>query len=308
MTNDKPIISPILGLGLAILAVSAASILIRMAQQDAPSLVIAAYRMGFAALLLAPAALSRHWEELRALSWKTLGGLALSGAFLALHFAAWITSLEHTSVAISSVLVTTTPLWVALLSTLALGERPPRGVVLGLAAALAGGVIVALSQTCIWGGGRLACDWQAGWDGRGLWGSLLALLGAVFASGYLLIGRRMRASLSLATYTFVVYGAAAVCLWVAVLVSGLPVGGYPLSTYGWMLALAVFPQLIGHSTYNWALRYVSATVVSVSLLGEPIGASLLAVVLLGEIPGAVELMGGALILVGIFLAARSEPV
>ena len=307
MTNDKPVISPILALGMAILAVSAASILIRMAQQDAPSLVIAAYRLGFATLLLAPTALSRHWGEIRALSWKALGGLALSGAFLALHFAAWITSLEHTSVAISSVLVTTTPLWVALLSTLALGERLPRGVVLGLGAALAGGMIVALSQTCAWEGGRLACDWQASWGGQGLWGSLLALLGAVFASGYLLIGRRMRASLSLTAYTFVVYGSAAVCLWAAVLVSGLPAGGYPLSTYGWMLALAVFPQLIGHSTYNWALRYVSATVVSVSLLGEPIGASLLAVVLLGEVPGAVELVGGALILVGIFLAARSEP-
>lgn len=307
MTNDKPVISPILALGMAILAVSAASILIRMAQQDAPSLVIAAYRLGFATLLLAPTALSRHWGEIRALSWKALGGLVLSGAFLALHFAAWITSLEHTSVAISSVLVTTTPLWVALLSTLALGERLPRGVVLGLGAALAGGMIVALSQTCAWGGGRLACDWQASWGGQGLWGSLLALLGAVFASGYLLIGRRMRASLSLAAYTFVVYGSAAVCLWAAVLISRLPAGGYPLSTYGWMLALAVFPQLIGHSTYNWALRYVSATVVSVSLLGEPIGASLLAVVLLGEVPGAVELVGGALILVGIFLAARSEP-
>lgn len=307
MATEKPVISPILALGMAILAVSAASILIRMAQQEAPSLVIAAYRLGFATVLLAPAALGRRWGEIRALSWKALGGLALAGAFLALHFAAWITSLEHTSVAISSVLVTTTPLWVALLSTLALGERLPRGVVLGLGAALAGGVIVALSQTCAWEGGRLACDWQTSWSGQGLWGSLLALLGAVFASGYLLIGRRMRASLSLAAYTFVVYGSAAVCLWAAVLFSGLPAGGYPLSTYGWMLALAVFPQLIGHSTYNWALRYVSATVVSVSLLGEPIGASLLAVVLLGEVPGAVELVGGALILVGIFLAARSEP-
>lgn len=306
MTSDKPVISPILGLGLAILAVSAASILIRMAQQEAPSLVIAAYRLGFATVLLAPAALGRRWGEIRALSWKALGGLALAGAFLALHFAAWITSLEHTSVAISSVLVTTTPLWVALLSTLALGERLPRGVVLGLGAALAGGVIVALSQTCAWEGVRLACDWQASWSGQGLWGSLLALLGAVFASGYLLIGRRMRASLSLTAYTFVVYGSAAVCLWAAVLFAGLPAGGYPLNTYAWMLALAVFPQLIGHSTYNWALRYVSATVVSVSLLGEPIGASLLAVVLLGEVPGAVELVGGALILVGIFLAARSE--
>lgn len=303
--DDNPPLSPYLALFGAILAVSTSSIFIRFAQRDASSLVIAAYRLTIATLLIAPLALTRQRSEIKAIARKDWILLGISGVMLAFHFASWITSLEYTSVTSSVVLVTTAPLWVALLSPLVLGEKPTIFVAIGLVVALAGGVVVGMSESCQWNGGQMTCSSLALFaQGRAFAGNVLALVGAWLSAGYLLIGRKLRPRLSLPVYTFLVYGVGAVVLLLMVGVNRLPLGGYSAKTYLLLLALAVVPQLLGHSTFNWALRYLSAAYVSVALLGEPVGSSLLAYLLLAETPGVLEIAGGVLILSGIYLASR----
>ncbi len=292
-----------------ILAVSTASIFIRFAQESVPSLVIAAYRLGLASLILSVPALARNRVELQGLGKRRAWLALLSGFFLAIHFASWITSLEYTSVASSVVLVTTTPLWVALLSPLVLREPIQRPVVVGLVIALIGGTVVGISDTCPVTSAGIACPPLTEFaGGRAFLGDLLALLGAFMAAGYMLIGRSLRPGLSLLSYIFTVYGTAAVVLLGLVFAFRLPLFGYPPEAYLWMLALAVIPQLIGHSTFNWALRYLPAAFVSITLLGEPIGSTILAFFILSEVPNLPKLAGGALILLGIYIASRVSPV
>jgi len=303
----RPPIPPLLVLAFGILAVSAASVMIRFAQREAPSLVIAAWRLALAAMVLTPFALARRRIELASLSSRERGLAALSGVFLALHFATWISSLAFTTVASSVVLVSTAPLWVALLSPITLKEPLSRLMVVGLLLALAGSVTVGVSDSCAWTGYGLACpDLREFLRGRAFIGDLLALAGALTAAGYLIIGRRLRVRLSLLTYIFVVYGVAALVLVGVALVAGLPLFGYSSITYLWLLGLALVPQLLGHTSYNWALAYLSAAYVSIAVLGEPIGSSILAFFLLNELITPLKLVGAALILAGIFLASRSE--
>jgi drug/metabolite transporter (DMT)-like permease len=284
---------------LGILAVSAASIFVRFAQREADSLVIAAGRLGIATLVLAPVALARHRDALRALTHRDLAlGLA-SGALLAVHFASWIASLALTTVLHSVVLVTTTPLWVALLAPLVLGERLSRGVTLGLLLAVAGGAVMAMGGGAMPEGAAAPDAWRGG---------SLALLGAWAMAGYLLVGRRVRARMALVPYVFVVYGAAAVILALAVALTGRRVAGLDAATWGWIALLAMVPQLIGHTTFNWALRHLPATPVAVVLFGEPVGAALLAFLVLGEAPTTVRLAGSVVILAGVFIAARAGAV
>lgn len=314
-TSTHPV-SAYLVLALGILAVSSASILIRIAQQEAPSLVIAAYRLTIASLVLLPLTLRRNRDELRRLTGKQIGLLAASGAFLALHFATWITSLEMTTVASSVVLVATTPLWVALASPIFLKEKISRAVWLGLALALLGSLVVAFSASCSLTAGRLACDLgQNFWSRNNLLGNGLALIGGVCAAGYLVIGRRVRPSLSLPVYILCVYCAAALGLLLLAFASGANFVGFHsatsfhvFSTAVWLclLGLALGPQLLGHSSYNWALGYLPAATVSVALLGEPIGTTVLAFFLLQETTSLIELCGGVLILVGIFITSRTS--
>jgi drug/metabolite transporter (DMT)-like permease len=287
-----------------IIAVSTASIFIRVAQGYAPSLVIAALRLTFASLIIAPLALSKHRVELASLRKRDLFlGLA-AGIFLALHFATWITSLEYTTVASSVVLVSTTPLWVALLSPLVLKEPITRPVVWGMLLALLGGLVIGFSDVCRWENGLICPSTEEFFQGQAFWGNFLALAGAWMAAGYLLIGRRLRSKISLIPYIFVVYGMAAIILLVIMFASGESALHLPPQAYFWILLLAIFPQLIGHSTFNWALKYLPASLVSITLLGEPIGSTILAFIILDEVPSTSELMGAALILIGIYLASR----
>ncbi|RPJ29353.1 MAG: EamA/RhaT family transporter [Chloroflexi bacterium] len=292
----------------AILAVSTASIFIRFAQAEAPSLVIAALRLTFATLLLVPIAWTRHRDELKSLrrSEITLG--IISGLFLAAHFATWISSLEYTTVASSVVFVSTGPLWVALLSPLLLNEQLPRPAIIGLVIAILGGTMIGLSDACIWNNGLQCPDIGQIMQGGAMWGNFLALLGALTVSGYLIIGRKLRTArnISLIPYIFMVYGVAAIALIVTVFVAGQSVLGYPIKTYSWIFLLAAFPQLIGHSTYNWALRYLPASLVALTTLAEPIASATLAYFLLSEIPTSGVLLGGLLILIGIYLASRPK--
>jgi drug/metabolite transporter (DMT)-like permease len=298
---------PLLVLFFGVLVVSTSSVFIRYAQQDASSIVIAAYRLGLASLILLPLTLGSYQHELRRLRRSQLGLAALSGVFLAIHFATWISSLEYTTVASSVVLVSTTPLWVAVLSPVVLRERPGRMVAIGMVVALAGGVLVGVSEACAVHGARLVCPPASVFvRGEAFWGNLLALAGALGAAAYLLVGRFLRPTMSLMVYIFTVYSMAAVTLWGMALASGQRLAGFPGVVFLYFLALAVGPQLLGHTSFNYGLRYLSAAYVSVALLGEPIGSTVLALVVLGEIPALPEMVGGAVILVGIFLASRSE--
>ncbi len=303
----KPPLPPALVLTVGVLAVSSAAIFIRYAQRDAPSLVIAAWRLTLAALLLTPWAFARHRAEIRALRRRDLLLALASGAFLAVHFATWITSLAYTTVASSVVLVTTTPIWVGLLAPVVLREPLTRPVAVGMGLTLLGGTLIALGDTCTvtWSG--VACPpWQAFLGQAALWGDFLALLGAWAAAGYLLIGRHLRAHTSLTVYITLTYGMAAVVLAGLMLAWGYPPFGYPPRTYLLFLALALIPQLVGHSSFNWALGYLSAAFVSVTLLGEPVGSTLLAYLFLHEVPTVVSLFGAILILSGIAVAARGD--
>jgi drug/metabolite transporter (DMT)-like permease len=301
---------PLLVLLCGILIVSTSSIFIRYAQKEVASIVIAAYRLSIATLILLPIAIRGHREELLGLRKTQVGLIVLSGVFLAFHFASWITSLEYTTVASSVVLVSTTPLWVALLSPLVLRERPTRMVVVGMVIALLGGTLVGISEACSLSTSGLTCPpVSVFFQGQAFFGNLLALTGAIMAAAYLLVGRWLRPTVSLIVYITTVYGTAAIALVIMALFSRQPLGGFSWMVYLAFLALAVGPQLLGHTSFNYSLRYLSAAYVSVALLGEPIGSTILALIILKEIPTTLEVVGGIVILVGIYLASRgpSQP-
>jgi len=306
LNEDRPRIAIPFAIIIAILAVSTASIFIRFAQRDAPSLVIAALRLTFASLALAPIALTRYRDELWVLTrGEWLLGL-LSGVFLAIHFATWITSLEFTSVASSVVLVSTGPLWVALLSPIFLKESLSKTVLVGMFLALVGGTIIGLSDSCQLKSSLICPPFSEFLQGEAFLGNILALAGAWAVAGYLMIGRRLRGGMSLIPYIFVVYSISAIVLLGIMLSAGQrPVGFSPM-TYLWILLLALLPQLVGHSTYNWALRYIPAALVSITTLGEPIGSAVLAYFILSEAPTWLTIIGGILILAGIVVSSRTD--
>lgn len=290
----QPSARPYLVLAIGILAVSAAAILITFARREGmPAVAIAALRLTLASLVLAPIAVTRARGEWRRLALRDLALAILSGILLALHFAFWISSLDYTSVMSSVVLVSTNPLFVGLASVLLLRESLRGWTVVGIAVAMVGGALIGVTD--LGQGGA-----------ESLRGDALALAGAAAVSGYLLIGRKLRKQLSLIAYIGLVYSTAAAVLLALVWAMGASVFGYSLKGYALVLLLALGPQLIGHSSYNWALKYLSATFITVTLLAEPIGATLLAIPLLAQVPAPLKFLGGAFVLVGIYLAARAE--
>ena len=273
-----------------IIGVSTGAIFARLA--DAPALVIAAYRVGLAALILIPLAGWKAKEELQRLSLADLKLAVLSGLFLAMHFAAWISSLDHTAVANSVVLVNTIPLWVGIMTPLISKDRLKRTTVISIALSVFGGAIIGFG------------DFATG--GQALWGDLLALVGAVCAAVYLLIGRNLRRKLSLLSYVTVFYGSAAAVLWTIVIGFNLPITGYSSQTVAAFWAMALVSQLLGHSSYNWALKWFSTGFVAIALLGEPIGSTLLAYLIFNEGLSWLKFTGGLFILSAIYIAAVGE--
>jgi len=304
MTEQRSRLILPFALVIAILAVSTSSIFIRFAQEEAPSLVIAALRLTFATLFLAPIALLRHRAELKSLPRRDLFLAVFSGLFLAVHFATWISSLEYTTVASSVVFVSTGPLWVALLSPIFLNENLTRAAIAGLGLAIVGGIVIGLSDVCNWNHGLRCPQMGQILQGRTMWGNFLALVGAWAVSGYIIIGRKVRSGISLIPYIFLVYGVSAIALIVIMFAAGESPRGYVAQTYGWIFLLALFPQLIGHSTYNWALRFLPASLVAITTLAEPVGSAILAYFILSEAPTTGVLLGGLLILAGIYMAVR----
>jgi drug/metabolite transporter (DMT)-like permease len=274
-----------------ITAISFASILIRLA--DAPSLAIATYRVGLASVMLVPyfsLKLPGSWPKLTP---STAGVTLLSGFFLALHFAFWIRSLQLTSVASSTTLVSTTPLFVALFSHFFLDERLPRQAWIGVFLVLTGSGLVAGN------------DFQ--FSSVALFGDLLAVSGALAASGYLLAGRFVRRHLDLTAYTLGAYGGAALLLLTFSALTETPLSGFSERTYLVLILLAIIPQLIGHTTFNWALRFLSPTSVAVLILGESMGATLLAYCFFGEVLSVIKALGLMILGTGILLTAMILP-
>ncbi len=303
--SDKPRISPLLVFFFGVLGVSSSSILARLAQgQAVPSLVIAAWRLTFATLILLPMALTRRRQELTSLTRNDWLLALLSGFMLALHFATWISSLAYTSVASSTVLVSTSPLWVGLAAPFLLGESLTRRLKIGIALAMMGSVLIGVADVVAVGNGRFQFSLtQFSNQPNPLLGNGLALFGAVTAAFYLIIGRRLRLKMSLLSYITVVYGSAALFLLLAVLVSQYHLVGYPALAYLIMLLMAIFPQLVGHSAYNYGLGYLTAAYVSIAVIAEPIGATLLALVIFGEAPNLLTILGSILLLFGIVYAS-----
>ena len=284
-------------LTVGILAVSTAAILVRLATREANlstvgfSLVLAASRLIIASLVLLP-----NWQMIRRsnLSFSALRYSGLAGVALAAHFATWITSLSYTSIAASTTIVTTTPIWVALLSWLWFGEKPNRVMGLGILVALIGGVTI---------------GWETG-DSAGanpLLGNGLALIGAWTASLYLLLGREaQRRNLGVGSYSTIAYSVAAVVLLPLPLIAGTAYTGYSSLTYGLMVLMAIVPQLIGHTSLNWAVRWVSPTLITLLNLFEPVASSGLALVMFGEVPGMQVLIGAIILLIGVGVAIAAK--
>ena len=272
----------------AIISISFAATFIRLAA--APAIVIAGYRMLFSTLVLLPFVLSsrRTVGELLGLRGGEVALLALSGLFLSVHFMSWIASIFLTGVASSIVLVTTTPLFVVLYSILVLKERVPILFWIGLTLAAVGAFVI--------GGGDI-------FEGGIRWkGDMLAVLGAVAAAGYFIVGSRLRKHLSLLAYVFPVYLTATIVIFTVAICWDIQVTGYRGTMYLYSILLAVVCQIMGHTLFNWALRHVRATVVTLGILGEPVGASMIAYLVLGETPLPREMAGGLFILAGLFCA------
>ncbi len=289
--EDKPAFPPNIALLVSIVAVSTASILIRMS--GAPPLAIATYRLAFATLILLPFYIrSGGHKRLAASSSRDILTLAAVGVVLAIHFGSWITSLGLTSVASSVLFVHVDPIFVAVVSHFYLGERIGRGTLRGIALAFVGAAAIAFSD--------------AGVSGSSLFGDLLAMIGAIMLGLYILAGRRLRQSLDLVSYVTPVYASSAITLALASLATGTSLWPYPRSELLLFLAIAIVPMIFGHTVYNWTLKWLSAPLVSISLLGEPVGATILAYLLLDEVPSVLALSGGVLILLGIYQCVRSS--
>ncbi len=268
------------------------AILIRWAR-EAPALVIAAGRVTIAAVLCTPFALARGAPgEIRALGRRAWVLALASGVALALHFAAWVSSVQMTTIASSTVLVSTYPFFVGLFQHFFLRERVSRLTAVGIGLAFVGSVLIGYGDF--------------GLSRRALLGDLLALTGALMASVYFVLGRALRRRLSLLAYIWPVYSVASLALIAVGLGAGQPFWGYSGLTYGMLVLLAVGPQLLGHSSLNYALGQLSAVFVTVAALAEPIGAAVLAYFLMHEAPGQLALLGALLILGGIVLAGREE--
>ncbi|MFC1582097.1 DMT family transporter [Planctomycetota bacterium] len=288
-----PRLHPFFVLTVAVLAVSTASTFIIKAQDaGVHSLAIAAWRLTLASLILTPLAFIRCRKEIMA-SWKReWPWLILSGICLAAHFGTWVWSLEFTSVAASVVLVTLYPLFVGLGGWLFFGEPFGGRMILGGVLAVAGSIIISVSD--------------ASGTGHGLRGDLLAFIGMLAVTAYFLIGKRLRRGGSLMAYIYPVYTVAAVTLLASVLIGGIPMTGFRPMGWAWLICLTLVCQLVGHSSLNWALAHLPAAVVTLPILAEPVGAVLLAWVFLREAPPLWVAVGGMVVLGGLYAALRSR--
>jgi len=288
--SQTPPVNPRLAIIFAVCAISVSSLLVRLC--SAPPLIIATYRLLFTFAAMGGVALLRFRHDFRGITRRDILLTSSAGVFLALHFVTWFESLRYTSVASSVVLVTTQPLFVVLASFLLFRERLSRGGGIGALLAITGSTVIA------WG------DFSTGPDP--FHGDMLALAAAIMVSGYLVIGRFLRRSLSLPVYTTLVYGSSSLFLLGATLLTGTPLAPYPPTDWLLFLGLALSCTLVGHTIFNWVMAYVPASTVSVSVLGEPVGAMLWVSLFLGEYPTLRQIVGGGVIIAGLWIFTRSQ--
>lgn len=282
---NKPPIHPYIPIIIGVISVSLSAIFVKLATADAG--VIAFYRMLFSVLMMLPVFLWKYVGELKELSKKDWIYSSLAGIFLAFHFILWFESLNYTSVASSTVLVTMQPLFAFLGTYLFFGERISRKTM------LAGSIAIIGSALISWGDFKIS--------GSALYGDILALIACALITGYLLFGQDVRQRLSLMTYTMVVYSMSVVTLFFYVVLKGESFGPYPQTEWFWFILLALIPNLLGHNLFNWAVKWVSTNVISIAILFEPVGAAILAMFIFKEYVTLTQVVGGLIVLAGITL-------
>lgn len=273
---------------IGVIFVSFASILTKVS--SAPSLVIATYRLGFSSLFLLPYVLKNNIEEIKGISRKDLFICLISGIFLAFHFATWLESIKYTSITSSTVLVNTHPIFIVIGSLLILKEKVSKKAIMSIIVALIGSTIISLGDSSL--GSNI------------FYGDLLAVLGGFCVAGYMMIGRIVRQRLSVNSYTFIVYSSCTLTLIILSVITNTSLYPYPKTDWVIFLGLAVFCTILGHSIFNWALEYLSPAFVSTAILGEPVFATIWAIFLFKEIPTSWQILGGCIILLGIYMFIR----
>ncbi|MBI4853575.1 MAG: EamA family transporter [Acidobacteria bacterium] len=286
-----------LALGLGIICISASGILVKILEiRQLPLLGVATYRMFFAALILSLPALALKREEITKLKLKDIVSLILAGLFLALHFGTWTLSVAYIPVARSVLLVTCHPIFTALASRLVFKEKFSLRNLIAIMIAFSG-IIVILSESI----GDLARVKSS------LKGDLLALSGAITIVGYIILGKKLRSKMGVVSYAGSVYTICTAFLLPTALIVGASPSIFSNSDYLVLIGLAIIPTIGGHTVFNLLLKDVSATLISVAFLGEPLGAALLAWLIFGEIPTLVTFIGGGFVLAGIYFVQLNPP-
>jgi len=282
---EKSTIHPYIPIAIGVIAVSMSAIFVKLANADAG--VIAFYRMFFSVLIMAPVFFWKYTAEIKRLTKRDWVFSGIAGIFLALHFILWFESLNYTSVASSTVLVTLQPLFAFIGTYFFFKERLSIKTISSGVIAIGGSILIS------WGDFKIS--------GTALYGDMLALIACALVTAYLLFGQDVRKRLSLVTYTFVVYGISTFTLFFYVLLKGESFGPYPANDWVWFILLAIVPNLLGHTLFNWSLKYVSTNVISIAILFEPIGAAILAFYVFNEHLISSQVIGGFIVISGILL-------
>jgi len=282
---EGPKIHPYIPIVIGVVSVSMSAIFVKLASSEAG--IIAFYRMLFSVLIMAPLFLGKYTKELMTLRGRDWLFSSLAGIFLAFHFILWFESLNYTSVASSTVLVTLQPLFAFVGTYFFFKEKITMKTIVAGAIAIVGSILIS------WGDFKVS--------GSAFYGDVLALIACALATAYFLLGQDVRKRLSLMTYTMVVYVVSTITLFIYVIVKGESFGPYSSMDWLWFFLLALLPNLFGHTLFNWSIKYVSTNVISIAILFEPVGAAILALIIFNEYLIVTQIMGGLIVLAGILL-------
>ncbi|WP_043934299.1 DMT family transporter [Bacillus sp. EB01] len=286
----KPIINPYAALAIGVITVSASAIFVKLSHS--PSGVIAFYRLFFSVLFMLPLFLAKYTKELQRITKRDWLFTTISGVLLAFHFILWFESLNYTSVASSTVLVTLQPLFAFIGAYFFFKEKITVGAIISGIIAIIGSFIIS------WG------DFQI--SGMALLGDILALIACAFITGYLLFGQTVRQRLSLITYTFLVYSISTITLFMYIVFKGEPLMPEVKLDWLYFILLAIFPTLLGHSLFNWVVKWLSTTTISMAILLEPVGATIMAYYILNETVTWSQIVGGIVVIFGLSLFIIDE--
>lgn len=282
---EKPKMHPYIPIMIGVISMALSAIFVKLATADAGA--IAFYRMLFSVLFMLPFFLLKYRREVFLLEKKDWIFSTIAGVFLAFHFILWFESLNYTSVASSTVLVTLQPIFAFVGTYFFFKERLSFKIILSAVIAIIGSIIIS------WGDFKLS--------GTAFFGDMLALAACGLITVYLLFGQDVRKRLSLITYTFIVYSISTITLFFYVLIKNESFGPYPESDWFWFVMLALIPNFLGHTLFNWSLKWVSTNVISIAILFEPVGASILAFYVFHESLATSQIAGGLIVIAGILM-------